>query len=84
MAEGVSPHGFVTIIMVFFVIALLGAALTSVFDTQITNWAANLTADGQTSAATVVNLIPTIFWILVGVGLILMAVGVFMGRGRGL
>ena len=84
MAEGVSPHGFVTIIMVFFVIALLGAALTSVFDTQITNWSANLTADGQTSAATVVNLIPTIFWILVGVGLILMAVGVFMGRGRGL
>lgn len=81
MAE-VSPRAVVTSIMVIFILAVLGAALSGPLQTQITYWSANLTKGGNTAAATVVGLIPLIYWILLGIGVILYAVGLFLGHGR--
>ena len=72
-------------IVLLFLIALLGAAFTPTLQTQVTSWSENLTTSGQTGAATVVNLIPLVFWILLAVGLILAAVHEFLpGEGGGL
>ena len=81
MAE-ISPRAVVTSIMVIFILAVLGAALSGPLNTQITNWKANLTSEGNTGAATVVGLIPLLYWILLGVGVILYAVGLFLGHSR--
>jgi len=81
MAE-ISPRAVVTSIMTIFILAVLGAALAGPLQTQITDWKANLTAGGNTAAATVVGLIPLIYWILLGIGVILYAVGLFLGRGK--
>ncbi len=79
----VSPHGMVYSIVLIFVIAILGAAFEPVLADQVTSWKANLTSDGQTAAAAVVGLIPTIYWILLAVGIILYVVAMFLGRGKG-
>jgi predicted PurR-regulated permease PerM len=75
----------VALIIFIFLIAVLGAAFTPVLQGQVNNWSANLTANNQSSAATIVNLIPTIFWILLAVAVILFAVAALLpGKTAGL
>ncbi len=81
MAE-TSPHGMVSAIIFIFVIAILGAAFASPLQTQVTSWSSNLTAAGQTTAASVVSLIPLLFWVLLAVGIILLVVSMFLGGHR--
>src|SRR3972149_2665019 len=69
-----------------FVLAMLGAALTDPLQDQVDSWESNLTTAGQTAAATVVALIPLLFWVLLSVGIILALVSTFLpgkpgGRG---
>lgn len=78
----VTPHGMITMIVVIFVLAILGAVFTTPLQDQITSWSANLTTNGQTAAAAVVNLIPLLFWVLLAVGMILTVVGTFIGGGE--
>lgn len=80
----VSPHKMVSMVVLVFLIGVLGAAFTPTLQTQVDAWSASLTAANQTGAATIVSLIPTIFWILLAVGVILMSVGAFLGKGKGL
>jgi len=68
-----------------FLLAVLGAALSGPLQDQVDSWSANLTADGQTAAAAIVDLIPLLYWILLAVGIILATVATFMpGRLGGL
>jgi len=61
-----------------FVLAMLGAALTDPLQDQVDSWEENLTTAGQTAAATVVALIPLLFWVLLAVGIILSLVATFL------
>jgi len=61
-----------------FVLAMLGAALTDPLQDQVDSWEENLTTAGQTAAATVVALIPLLFWVLLSVGIILALVSTFL------
>jgi len=61
-----------------FVLAMLGAALTDPLQDQVDSWESNLTTAGQTAAATVVALIPLLFWVLLSVGIILALVSTFL------
>ncbi len=79
----VSPHSMVLLIVFVFLLAVLGAAFTPVLQGQVNNWSANLTAANQTSAATIVSLIPLIFWILIAVAIILLVVRKLIGTGAG-
>jgi hypothetical protein len=79
MAE-VNPHAMVQSLFVIFILAALGAALVGPFSGEINSWAANLTEQNQTAAAAVILLIPLIYWILLGVGVILYTLGVFLGH----
>ncbi len=79
MAE-VNPHAMVYSLFIIFILGALGAALAGPFSTQITAWAAALTAANNTAAAAVVALIPLIYWILLSVGVILYTLGIFLGR----
>src|SRR6266566_3312035 len=74
------PGEMVAAIMFVFVIAILGAAFTGPLQGQVNNW----TANNQSSAATVVSLIPLLFWILLAVGIILVVVGSFLPEQGGL
>lgn len=80
----VNPRTMVYSLFIIFVLAMLGAALVGPFNTEITSWQAALNSSGQTAAATVVGLIPLIYWILLGIGIVLYTLGVFLGRERGL
>ncbi len=76
------PGEMVAAIMFVFIIALLGAAFTGPLQGQVNNWSANLTANNLSSAATVVSLIPLLFWILLAVGIILVVVSAMLpGKG---
>jgi len=70
--------------MFVFIVAILGAAFTAPLQGQVNNWSANLTANNQSSAATIVNLIPLLFWILLAVGVILIVVAIFLPGKMGL
>ena len=61
-----------------FVLAMLGAALTDPLQDQVDSWEENLTTAGQTAAATVVALIPLLFWVLLSVDIILALVSTFL------
>ena len=61
-----------------FVLAMLGGALTDPLQDQVDSWEENLTTAGQTAAATVVALIPLLFWVLLSVGIILALVSTFL------
>jgi TRAP-type mannitol/chloroaromatic compound transport system permease large subunit len=78
MVAGVTPHKMIEAIVFVFVIAILGAAFTPALQTQVDSWAENLTTAGQTAAASVVTLIPLLFWILLAVGMILVIVATFL------
>jgi hypothetical protein len=84
MAEGVSPEKMIGAVIFVFIIAVLGAAFTSTLQDQVDSWSENLTDSGQGGAATVVNLIPLLFWILLGVGIILALVASFLPGKLGL
>jgi len=73
----------VTMIIFVFLIAVLGAAFTPVLQGQVNNWSANLTASNQSSAASVVSLIPLIFWILIAVAIILVVVNTLIPDVKG-
>jgi len=73
----------VTMIIFVFLIAVLGAAFTPVLQGQVNNWSANLTASNQSSAASVVSLIPLIFWILIAVAIILVVVNTLLPDVKG-
>src|SRR6266567_145702 len=76
------PGEMVAAIMFVFIIAILGAAFTGPLQGQVNNWSANLTANNLSSAATVVSLIPLLFWILLAVGIILIVVAAMLpGKG---
>lgn len=75
----------VAAIIFIFVIAILGAAFSGPLQDQVDSWEENLTDNGQTTAASVVSLIPLLFWILLAVGIILLIVATFLpGRLGGL
>ncbi len=82
-AGTVTPHRMVGLIIFIFLIAVLGAAFTPVLQGQVKNWSDNLTANNQSSAASIVNLIPTIFWILLAVAIILFAVAALLPSEKG-
>ena len=72
-------------IIFVFVLSILGAVFASELQTQVDSWESNLTAEGQTAAASVVALIPLLFWVLLAVGIILSIVQMFLpGRLGGL
>ncbi len=81
-AQKLSAGYMVAAIMFVFIIAILGAAFTGPLQGQVNNWSANLTANNLSSAATVVSLIPLLFWILLAVGIILIVVAAMLpGKG---
>lgn len=79
-----SPGGMVAAIMFVFVISILGAAFTGPLQGQVNNWTSNLTANNQSSAATVVGLVPLLFWILIAVAIILTIVAAFLPKAGSL
>jgi hypothetical protein len=83
-AGGVSPQRMIGALVFVFIIAVLGAAFTSTLQDQVDSWSENLTTAGQDGAATVVELIPLLFWILLGVGIILALVAAFLPGKLGL
>lgn len=78
MAE-VTPKGMIGAIVLIFLISILGSAFTVPLQDQVTSWKSNLTAEGQTTAASVVGLIPMLFWVLLAVGIIIVIVEMFVG-----
>lgn len=81
----VDARTMITAVIAVFLLALLGAAFTPTLQTQVDSWEENLTTAGQTGAASVVNLIPLIFWLLLAIGIVLMTVATFLpGRVGGL
>lgn len=84
MASGVSPSKMIGAVIFVFIIAVLGAAFTPTLQTQVDSWEENLTTSGQTGAATVVALVPLLFWILLAVGIILAVVATFLPGKLGL
>lgn len=84
MAQGVSPQKMIGAVVFVFLIAVLGAAFTPTLQSQVDSWQENLTDAGQTGAATVVGIIPLMFWILLGVGVILALVAAFLPGKLGL
>lgn len=75
----VDPGHMVYLIVVIFIIAALGAAFAPTLQTQVTKWSANLTG-ASAPAATVVSLIPMLFWILLAAGLILSFVALIRSK----
>lgn len=75
----IDPGHMVYLIVILFIIAALGAAFAPTLQTQVTKWSANLTG-ASAPAATVVSLIPMLFWILLAAGLILSFVGLVEAR----
>lgn len=73
------PAHMVYMIVLIFIIAALGAAFAPTLQTQVTKWSANLTGNSL-PAATVVGLIPLVFWILIAAALILSFVGMIRTR----
>ena len=74
----------VSLIVFIFLLAILGAAFTPVLQTQVDSWSSNLTTEGQTAAAAVVDIIPLLFWILLAVAIILGVVATLMPGRAGL
>ena len=73
------------LVIYIFILAILGAAFTPELQTQVDSWEENLTTAGQTAAATVVSLIPLLFWVLLAVAIILGVVATLIpGRLGGL
>lgn len=60
------------VIVTIFLLVVLAYAFTYPLTNQVNTWKTNLTAQGQSAAATVVGLIPTILWILVAIAVILL------------
>jgi len=65
-------------VVLVFLIAVLGAAFTPTLQDQVNSWKQNLTNEGNGAAASVVSLIPLLFWILLSVGIILTIVAMFL------
>ena len=75
----------VGLVIYIFILAILGAAFTPELQVQVDSWEENLTTAGQTAAATVVSLIPLLFWVLLAVAIILGVVATLIpGRLGGL
>lgn len=77
----VTAEGMISVIVAIFLLSVIAYAFTYPLQNQVNTWKTNLTAQGQSAAATVVGLIPTLLWILVAVGIILLVVHTFAGRG---
>ena len=73
----------VAVVITIFVLAILASAFTWPLQQQGDAWPAHLTDNGQTAAATIVDLIPLLLWILLAVGIILAIVSVFLGKSAG-
>jgi len=54
----VNAGSMVAVVITIFVLAILAGAFTWPLQQQVDAWSANLTDNGQTAAATIVDLIP--------------------------
>ena len=72
-------------VLLVVLVAVLGASFTPLIQDQVDSWEQNLTTAGQTAAASVVSIIPLLFWILLAIGVLLVIISVFLpGRIGGM